>query len=567
LDFKYSPFTGQLDTLVSPMDTTTYSYDGSLVTSVSKTGFTSQHLNYYYDQNFRVTDQELWVPNPNSDDFDRTTEYWYDQDGLVTNVATYDNYWNMVAPWLSITYDPANGRPVSTSLGNMYTGQTYNEKGELDSYEADYNGSAIFHTNYTRDSLGRITTLTETNLGNTTTKNYAYDIAGRLQTVKRNDTLVSTYSYDPNGNRISHWTPSKIDSGSYDGQDRMLHYANTQYLYTSNGELSKKIDGADTTRYAYDYFGNLISVSMPNGDQIDYIIDGQNRRIGKKLNGVIVKKWIYSGQLSPVAELDSAGNVTAQFVGNYMIKSGNTYQLITDHLGSVRLVVNVAIGDVAQQIDYDEFGNVTQNTNPDFQPFGYAHGLYDTQTELVRFGARDYDARSGRWTCKDPIGFGGGVSNMFEYCLNDPVNNFDPSGLQKLDLGLGWSGRVDKFNAGGTASHEIHVYNPSGQEMGIVGKEGWIGKHGLSTPTDIPQDVISKLNGANIAELRAQGLIGPKGFQNIKAFGKALGIIGLVISFYDFYQAEKRAEENGVDIWTQLQVDMGYLELPERCKL
>jgi RHS repeat-associated protein len=115
-----------------------------------------------------------------------------------------------------------------------------------------------------------------------------------------------------------------------------------------------------------------------------------------------------------------------------MIKNGNTYKFITDHLGSVRLVVDVATGDVAQQIEYDEFGNVTQNTNPDFQPFGFAHGLYDSQIKLVRFGVRDYDARSGRWACKDPIGFGGGVSNVFEYCLNDPVNNFDPSGLQSL---------------------------------------------------------------------------------------------------------------------------------------
>jgi RHS repeat-associated protein len=212
----------------------------------------------------------------------------------------------------------------------------------------------------------------------------------------------------------------------------MLAYANTQYLYTSNGELKVKIEGADTTHYTYDYFGNLITVVLPNSDRIDYIIDGQSRRIGKKLNGTIVKKWIYSGQLTPVAELDSAGNVAAQFVGNYMIKNGNTYRLITDHLGSVRLVVDVNTGNIAQQIDYDEYGNVTQNTNPDFQPFAYAGGLYDTQTKLVRFGARDYDAKTGRWICKDPVGFEGRTSNLFEYCLDDPINNIDPDGLQSI---------------------------------------------------------------------------------------------------------------------------------------
>jgi RHS repeat-associated protein len=261
-------------------------------------------------------------------------------------------------------------------------------------------------------------------------KNYAYDIAGRLWKVWRNDTLISTYTYDANGNRVDARFISRTDSGTYDAQDRMLQYGNASYVYSKNGELQKKIENTDTTQYTYDYFGNLTTVIMPNGDRIDYIIDGQNRRIGKKINGVIVKKWIYSDQLTPVAELDSAGNVTAQFIGALMIKNGNTYQMIRDHLGSVRLVVDVATGNVAQRLDYDEYGNILSDSNPDFQPFAYAGGMYDTHTQLVRFGARDYDNVTGRWTKKDPIGFGGGVSNLYEYCLNDPVNNIDSDGKQ-----------------------------------------------------------------------------------------------------------------------------------------
>jgi len=36
------------------------------------------------------------------------------------------------------------------------------------------------------------------------------------------------------------------------------------------------------------------------------------------------------------------------------------------------------------------------------QPFGFAGGIYDPDTGLVRFGARGYDAETGRWTAKDP---------------------------------------------------------------------------------------------------------------------------------------------------------------------
>ena len=90
-------------------------------------------------------------------------------------------------------------------------------------------------------------------------------------------------------------------------------------------------------------------------------------------------------------------------------------------------------GSITQRIDYDEFGNITQDTNPGWQPFGFAGGLYDQDTNLTRFGARDYDAEIGRWTSKDPIGFVGSDDNLYGYTFNDPVNFIDPSGL--FDIG------------------------------------------------------------------------------------------------------------------------------------
>ena len=110
--------------------------------------------------------------------------------------------------------------------------------------------------------------------------------------------------------------------------------------------------------------------------------------------------------------------------------------MISDHLGSVRLVVNAATGAVAQRLDYDEYGRIIQNTAPGFQPFGFAGGLLDDQTGLVRFGARDYNPQAGRWTAKDLLGFGGGYANLYEYVDNDPVNHVDPSGLQTLQTGF-----------------------------------------------------------------------------------------------------------------------------------
>ncbi len=110
------------------------------------------------------------------------------------------------------------------------------------------------------------------------------------------------------------------------------------------------------------------------------------------------------------------------------MKGGATYRILSDQVGSVRLVVDATTGAIAQRIDYDSFGVVTQDTNPDFQPFGFAGGLMDPEMGLVRFGARDYDPRVGRWTSKDPIHFRGNDANLFGYVMSDPVNMIDPSG-------------------------------------------------------------------------------------------------------------------------------------------
>jgi RHS repeat-associated protein len=276
--------------------------------------------------------------------------------------------------------------------------------------------------------------------------------------VHRSGALVSDYGFDDNGNRTTHrvgpasplrgksWPclgtlPAGGDvtvSGSYDAQDRMSSYGSCSYEYTRNGELTRRVDSAtsSTTEYEYDEFGNLRRVVLPDTRVITYHIDGLNRRVGKSINGV--RQWglLYANQLEPVAELDADGNVVASFVyadrphvPSLMLKGGQTYRIVADHLGSVRLVVNIATGAIAQRMAYDEYGNVVEDTNPGFQPFGYAGGIYDQDTGLVRFGARDYDAVAGRWTAKDPIGFRGS-SNFFDYSGSDPVNFFDLNGLQ-----------------------------------------------------------------------------------------------------------------------------------------
>src|SRR5262249_47804434 len=183
------------------------------------------------------------------------------------------------------------------------------------------------------------------------------DLAGRLADVKKDGVLVAQYAYDANGNRLSFTGSSGAVTGTYDTQDRLLTYGTNVYTYTANGELQSKTDTAtrQTITYTYDALGNLTAVKLPDGRQIEYLIDGQNRRIGKKVDGVLVQGFLYDeAHITPIAELDGDGNVVARFVygaqghvPDYMVKGGVTYRIITDHLGSVRLVVDAATGAVA----------------------------------------------------------------------------------------------------------------------------------------------------------------------------------------------------------------------------
>ncbi len=90
--------------------------------------------------------------------------------------------------------------------------------------------------------------------------------------------------------------------------------------------------------------------------------------------------------------------------------------------------VDTADGSVVQRLDYDAYGNVSLDTNPGFQPFGFVGGIRDPDTGLVRFAHRDYDPLAGRWTTPDPSGFGGGSVNLYTYGAGDPVQFVDPSG-------------------------------------------------------------------------------------------------------------------------------------------
>jgi RHS repeat-associated protein len=394
-----------------------YSYDGFLLTATTWKGPIQGRVARTHDNDFRLASLSVNDGPP--------VEFKYDPDGLLAQAGA-----------LTLEHHAGNGLLTGTKLGDATTKVEHNSFGEVEHFRAAHAGKDIFAVRYERDALGRIKKKTETIGGETVTSVYDYDRAGRLEDVTRNGVRVAHYEYDRNGNRLMCKRPDGETKGEYDTQDRLIRYGDATYRHTPTGQRLSKTGNGKTTTYSNDALGNLRTVALPDGTKIEYVIDGQNRRVGKKVNGKLVQGFLYENQLRPVAELDGENKVVNRFVyatgvnvPDYMEKDGKTYRIIKDHLGSPRLIIDLATGNVEQRIDYDEFGSVVRDTNPGFQPFGFAGGLLDRETGLTRFGARDYDAQSGRWTTKDPVGFDGGDANLYGYVLNDPVNMADSDGL------------------------------------------------------------------------------------------------------------------------------------------
>ncbi|MEP6731922.1 MAG: RHS repeat-associated core domain-containing protein [bacterium] len=417
--YSYTPSSGLLASISSiDGDTLTFTYVGGLVNSMTWSGRENGSVNTDY-----TTDL---LPSRVSVSGGQSIYYNYGSDGKLQSVGD-----------LSLTYDLLNGLPTGTSLGTVTSQSLIDSLGQVLSVTHSFGSTQLLAQSFSYDLIGRTDSLTEVQSNGTVGTAYQYDALGRLVLVRSNGTAVAIYQYDANGNRVRETTPLGVVTATYDQRDQLLTYGTTQYTYTPNGERLSKIAGSATTGYHFDVLGQLTGVDLPGAHAVTYEYDPAGHRVGRRLDGRLTQRFVYQSMLAPAAEYDSTGNLVAQYVyashanvPDYMIRAdGTEFRFVLDDRGSVRLVVDVATGAIAQQVDYDAWGRVTLNTNAGFQPFGYAGGLLDSATALVHFGAREYDPEVGQWISADPRGLDGGSANLYAYAVNDPIQNKDVLGL------------------------------------------------------------------------------------------------------------------------------------------
>ena len=111
------------------------------------------------------------------------------------------------------------------------------------------------------------------------------------------------------------------------------------------------------------------------------------------------------------------------------------YYYIYNVQGDVIALADASTGKLVVTYTYDAWGKLmelkdtTANSVGTLNPFRYRGYYYDTETSLYYLQTRYYDPDTGRFINADgQLNEGVLGCNMFAYCANNPVNNFDPDG-------------------------------------------------------------------------------------------------------------------------------------------
>ena len=388
----------------------------------------------------------------------------YDWDDLIRMIS---RTLNLAAPFTTqYTYLKGSNAGGETTLvaeiknGGETLSYTYDQFGNIVSVSK--NGTVV--ESYEYDGLNQLTKVT--NSANVT--EYAYDAGGNLTSVKLNGTVTDTYGYTDAG-----W------------KDLLTSFNGQAITYDEIGNPLAYRDG-----FTFTWQNGRRLASLSHGDDsISYTYDPDDIRTGKTVNGTTTKYHVMNGTLLG----QTKGSDTIVFLYDEKANkygfdyNGAKYYYIFNLQGDVIGILNEA-GNQIVSYTYDAWGKVLSvdgseaSTIGQINPIRYRGYYYDTETGFYYLQSRYYDPITRRFLNADKVvnnGVGILGTNMFSYCINNPVNMFDNEGVapeyineqyadtvvtvypgvqaQMKDIGFGSVGNIAANGCGVIAAYNVII--------------------------------------------------------------------------------------------------------------
>jgi RHS repeat-associated protein len=203
---------------------------------------------------------------------------------------------------------------------------------------------------------------------------------------------------------------------------------NNQYTTFGSDSLSHDASGnlktKGQTTYQWDVRDRLVGISG-SGVTASFSYDALGRRASKTVNGQTLG-YQYDG--SDIIQDSNSQYLQGLGIDDVLSRTtnGNNEYYLKDHLGSTVALADQS-GNLATQYSYSPYGQVSKTGTSSNSYFTYT-GREDDSTGLYYYRARYYSPDLKRFTAEDPIGFGGGQSNLYGYVGGNPISFGDPSG-------------------------------------------------------------------------------------------------------------------------------------------
>ena len=330
-------------------------------------------------------------------------------------------------------------------------------------------------TSYTRDALGRITTLGTTGSSAAT---YGYDYEGRITSYTGENSQTVGYTYDDTG---------KVETLVYGGKT-------VTYTYDSAGRMATITDwNSRVTTYTYNTNGQLWKTELPNGTLETRTYNSRD----------LLESIVHSNSGTPfwsqTLTYDGARRITGETITD---GSGTQSRVFTyDDIGRMLSGTNTPLG--AYSATYDDATNITQivdtngtldfifNTDNEISTVNSTSVLYDDNGNLT-YGPRgsgppsssfvtySWDARD-RLTSVDTTSYAYDSENrritrtenstdttsyVYEPATNAILVQINPDGSKSLyvqGLGLAYSVQLD--NTGSETGVTYHHYDSRGSTV------------------------------------------------------------------------------------------------------